>query len=340
MGNILLHATARKAIQRGRQTGQSISEGEKMTSPAKREKHPFMHTSWKPRWYKDCLYTAYPDGNEFVRNWVGPYQPSMPFYVSNSGINECARNYAGSRSPTSQYNPFSVEYVVAGGAVLSGSNGEYFIGPGEVFIINPYHSPAWKTDDRAGFILKRYVEINGKEVAWIFKSLGLFDICSLTPRSSQRIVSLLKSANRLMENPRDSFAESCALAYRILVELSASVASQTYSMPVQRAMEFINSHLYTTVKNRDIADAANLSISRLSAVFSKELGCGPVDFFIRCKMEQAQLHLKRPDFSIKQVANMLGYDDQRYFTKVFRKNTGMSPTQYREKPGIRNGMGR
>lgn len=79
----------------------------------------------------------------------------------------------------------------------------------------------------------------------------------------------------------------------------------------------------------DMALQHNLSSSHFSSLFRKGTGMSPIDYFIHLKMQKACQLLYTDDQMIKTVALELGYDDQYYFSRIFKKYMGMSPEQYR-----------
>lgn len=79
----------------------------------------------------------------------------------------------------------------------------------------------------------------------------------------------------------------------------------------------------------DMARRHNLSSSHFSSLFRKGTGMSPIDYFIHLKMQRACQLLYAHDTMIKTVAMDLGYDDQYYFSRIFKKYIGMSPEQYR-----------
>lgn len=83
-----------------------------------------------------------------------------------------------------------------------------------------------------------------------------------------------------------------------------------------------------------LADAAvrfRMSSPHLSRVFKSEMRVGFTDFVKQTKVDQAKVLLRDVTLRISEVADKLGYDDRRYFTRVFRERTGMSPRDYRER---------
>ncbi|MCC8410230.1 AraC family transcriptional regulator [Mucilaginibacter sp. UR6-1] len=79
----------------------------------------------------------------------------------------------------------------------------------------------------------------------------------------------------------------------------------------------------------DMANQHKLSSSYFSILFRKATGMPPIDYFINLKMQKACQLLFSDEIRIKAVANSLGYEDQYYFSRLFKKFMGMSPEQYR-----------
>lgn len=81
----------------------------------------------------------------------------------------------------------------------------------------------------------------------------------------------------------------------------------------------------------DYAGLAGMSPSHFIRCFKAERHVTPNVYLTRLRMEKAQLLLRETDLKIREVAARLGYDDPFYFSNVFKKYTGISPTQYRDR---------
>lgn len=79
----------------------------------------------------------------------------------------------------------------------------------------------------------------------------------------------------------------------------------------------------------EIADCVQVSASHFSSVFKNSTGYSPLNFFILLKMQEACRLLSFTSQSIKQVAFDLGYADPYYFSRLFKKTIGKSPSEYR-----------
>lgn len=79
------------------------------------------------------------------------------------------------------------------------------------------------------------------------------------------------------------------------------------------------------------AAAAGLSVSQFSFLFKQHTGISPMNYLTEARMQRACEYLDTSEASIKEIASQLGYEDALYFSRSFKKCTGLSPTQYRER---------
>lgn len=107
---------------------------------------------------------------------------------------------------------------------------------------------------------------------------------------------------------------------------------QHTSALVKRALAYLHQNFARPLSRWEIAEAVGVSEDYLSRVFSRELGLSPWDYLNRYRINRAKELLRRTDASIRSVAYQVGFRDQAYFSRVFRKQTGSSPNAFRENP--------
>ena len=78
-----------------------------------------------------------------------------------------------------------------------------------------------------------------------------------------------------------------------------------------------------------MADNMNITLSWLSTLFKQHAGKNLNNYVTEKRLERACLLLASPLYSIGEVAHKCGYDDAGYFSSLFRKKIGMTPTEYR-----------
>ena len=97
---------------------------------------------------------------------------------------------------------------------------------------------------------------------------------------------------------------------------------------INRALTYINDHIRESISITQLADAASLSREQFIRLFGRQAGSTPTAYIITRKIHQAQILLAERKMSIKQVSTLLGYDNQSYFSRLFRQHVGMSPSMF------------
>ncbi len=99
---------------------------------------------------------------------------------------------------------------------------------------------------------------------------------------------------------------------------------------VKRAIAYLQQNYAHPIARWQVAEAAGASEDYLSRLFHRELGLSPWDYLNRYRIQRARLLLVAGDLSIAEVARQVGFKDHAYFSRIFRKLTGLSPNGYRE----------
>jgi signal transduction histidine kinase/AraC-like DNA-binding protein/DNA-binding LacI/PurR family transcriptional regulator len=98
---------------------------------------------------------------------------------------------------------------------------------------------------------------------------------------------------------------------------------------VKRAVAHFHQHYAEPLTRKDVAQAIGVSQNYLSQIFRKELGISPWDYLTRYRIKQAERLLRFTTESISKIAKNVGFEDPAYFGRVFRMETGVSPTVFR-----------
>jgi AraC-like DNA-binding protein len=104
---------------------------------------------------------------------------------------------------------------------------------------------------------------------------------------------------------------------------------------VKQAIAYIHQNYTRPVSRWEIAEAVGVSEDYLSRVFNRELNLSPWDYLNRYRVLQSKHLLLDTTDTIGVIAHQVGFKDQAYFSRVFRKVTGMSPQGFRESTGRR-----
>jgi len=101
------------------------------------------------------------------------------------------------------------------------------------------------------------------------------------------------------------------------------------SRPINEAISFIRDNFSKDISLEDTAGAANVSPAYLSSIFKEKMGMGYSDYLTDVRLDRAKKLLTDSSISIKELAGQVGYNDEKYFSKTFKKKVGIKPTDYR-----------
>ena len=103
---------------------------------------------------------------------------------------------------------------------------------------------------------------------------------------------------------------------------------------VKIAENYIAEHYAEELSLADVAEKVGISGGYLSTLFSRHLNCKFVDHLNKIRIERACIYLKQNYLKTYEIAYKVGFRDEKYFSKVFKKIKGISPKDYRK--GERN----
>lgn len=106
---------------------------------------------------------------------------------------------------------------------------------------------------------------------------------------------------------------------------------------IYKALQYMRRNYNQKITLESVAQTVNLSPSYFSKVFKKEVGCNFKTYMNMLRVEKSKKLLLYDNWKLVDIAAAVGFEDQSYFTRVFKHITGMSPNHYRKSGGRRQG---
>ena len=113
-------------------------------------------------------------------------------------------------------------------------------------------------------------------------------------------------------------------------QLDSKEVTQLDNRIVERAKEYIDEHYSENVTLKLVAEYVGISQGYLSSLFTQNLRCGFVDYVNQVRINHACIYLRQNYFKTYEIAYKIGFHDEKYFSKVFKKIKGVSPSQYKK----------
>lgn len=98
---------------------------------------------------------------------------------------------------------------------------------------------------------------------------------------------------------------------------------------IQQVSSYIQEHLAEKLTLEQVARQVHLSKSYLCRILKDELGCTFTEYTNRLRIERSKMYLHRSNMPLSEIACAVGFDDQSYFTRIFKRQVGVPPGKYR-----------
>ncbi|MBS4208859.1 response regulator [Bacillus sp. FJAT-50079] len=186
------------------------------------------------------------------------------------------------------------------------------------------HFRSWKSNiEHKNFLITYYNDV----LSYVLDTLFV----RLNKRGSKIVQASSGQINgKTVEQSNDLFMQRCEK----IIELIAERRKGNEIDPIEAAKQYILDHLDKEISLDEVANRLGLNASYFSQLFKKETGETFVKYRIRLRMDMAKELLLKNDIRIIDIPSMIGLNDHPHFTKTFKKYTGQTPTEFRNKMGI------
>ena len=234
-------------------------------------------------------------------------------------------------------NEYQLLYIAEGrGTLTTASAGRYSISEGDIFLIFPgewhTYSPNPETGWKEYWIGFKGINIDSRVSAGFFsKHSPIYKV-----GYNDTLISLFKEAIQVAKKQEKHFQQLLAGIVNYMLGLAFSIDSNKKlknSMNlelVNRARAFMQENIETNIEMPEIADHLIISYSSFRHIFKQYTGIAPSQYYLNLKIQRAKDMLKSSSASIKEISYILHFDTPEYFTKLFKKKTGLTPSQFRE----------
>lgn len=115
-----------------------------------------------------------------------------------------------------------------------------------------------------------------------------------------------------------------------IVSEAVSARNELELLPIRQAKEYIKTNYMKSITLEDVAEFVTYNPSYFSTSFKKHTGQTFSDYLTEVRITEAKHLLKTSQLSIIEIAECTGYHDSKYFRKIFKKLTGIKPSDYRK----------
>ncbi len=142
--------------------------------------------------------------------------------------------------------------------------------------------------------------------------------------------------------------ELASLVFQLLTQLHCILLRQQTSNETQKLVErarlLMQHNVMSNMETDSLLEELSVSYSTLLSAFKHYTGLSPYQYFLQLKVHKARELLQDASMSVKEVSHRLAFDNQYYFSRIFKRKTGMSPSDWQRaasiterEPGRNNG---
>lgn len=95
-----------------------------------------------------------------------------------------------------------------------------------------------------------------------------------------------------------------------------------------KLLRYLQTHLRETLTLEQISQECSMSVDTIKRLFRRHCGCGAIAYFNAMKIEAAKKMIEKSTLNFSQIAEQLGFQTARYFSRMFKEKTGMTPSEY------------
>jgi AraC-like DNA-binding protein len=263
------------------------------------------------------------DWTLFIYNRKSPF----PVIIENIGITYPNPKYSMSRTNNEMY---IFEYVISGSGYIEINSETIKVSANDVYIIEPGQAHKYYSDPKNPF-KKIWINFYSDLFKEIFNSLGLSGKTVFKNSDTLELFEQIQNLKKLSNFSDDICYDVAPILFKILCNLATnSNKLVTISNTAKLTKKYIDDNIYQNITIEYIADNLKLSKAHVIREFSKSYGISPYNYLIEQKIAIAKKMLILHNMNINEISNKLGFEDSNYFSKLFKKKTGLSPLQYRK----------
>jgi AraC-like DNA-binding protein len=251
--------------------------------------------------------------------------PGVPLGLRSCGCYRLLPPWRGREKIERNLYQFHWCFAGRGLAVIDGE--QYILGPGSVFL----YLPGDKHIIRAGntFLDYWWLTFDGPAVESIFSAFDfgreVYDAGECPGEIFLQLSSQIKDTGN--SGQRRASADSYTL---LAIAKGGHEKANFPEAMASKASSVINSrYMDSSLNINSIAAELAINRSQLSRIFRKKMNMTLIDYLTSLRINKAMAMLRTTGERISEIAAKTGYDNPDYFSKCFRKKTGMSPSEYR-----------
>ncbi|MBQ8798519.1 MAG: AraC family transcriptional regulator [Lachnospiraceae bacterium] len=227
---------------------------------------------------------------------------------------------------------YSIHYIVSGKGYVESRGETYALSAGDTFMIFPEEEILYYPEETDPWAY-RWVDFKGADAKTLVSHTGFSKNCPVMKgKAGLEPLFLVYEEGLHGETAKERYAAKVYLLLTYFLKESKEPGEKrTY---FEDAVEMIqNSYWKQELNVGKLSQSLNVERSYLYRLFMEKAGVSPQQYLAEVRMERACELLITTELSVQVIACSVGYKDALYFSKLFRKSKGITPSDYRKTRG-------
>jgi AraC family transcriptional regulator, arabinose operon regulatory protein len=274
-------------------------------------------------------------GHSYEWDERGIRDVSKPLIVANCGYQKfITKNHRISRSKGRL--DYQIIYIVEGKGYFTFDGKTQQIGAGNIIIYKPHEPQLYEYHHEdstelfwmhlTGYAVHNYLERAGL----LDQTVYYVDISADYVEIYRKIIYELLLKNAMFEYIASAFLMELLFLFSRKVSNLKTNNRPKMNSAFRNTIDLMHSEYSVKYSVKDYADKCNLSVCSFIHKFKAITGMSPLEYTTRIRVDEAKYLLANSSFNLSEISSIVGYDNPLYFSRVFKKATGFSPSKYKK----------
>lgn len=183
-----------------------------------------------------------------------------------------------------------------------------------------------------------WVHFTGGNVKNILRGYGIQDNMRIintgtSPEYTRLFKQMIQELQRCQTDYKDL---SVLLLQQLFISIHRQITkehklkNEYLDSEMEIAMQYFNDHYNAEINIEEYAASRGMSVSWFIRNFKLYTNTTPMQYIVSLRIANAQMLLETTNYNVTEIGNIVGYDNPLYFSRIFRKQKGISPSEYRK----------
>ncbi|MBI4979698.1 MAG: helix-turn-helix transcriptional regulator [Spirochaetes bacterium] len=229
----------------------------------------------------------------------------------------------------------AIEFIHDGSGTLVENGRSFRLAKNDVFILHhgSDHTYSITKDER---LEKTWITVRGPFLTNLLHLYGMGDTyhlsgCGDTAALFSNLYATGKAAYKKYRHTQRIAFDAALILHEVINKIARRNRAweHTYHTDTAQMMQYIDDNIGREITLAKLAAVGGYSVSQAVRRFRRDTGLTPYGYALMRRIETAKFYLTETTMSISRIAGRLGFDDEHYFSKAFKKRIGMTPSDFR-----------